>query len=339
MRRNRCSGGRPAYRWGGPTALALGVLTAGATAPGAAQGGPSNSGALFLEFPVGARAVGMGGAAFADGGTGEAAFWNPAGLATVPAASFELHTVSLAAGRTSAVSAHFPSSRIGVFGGAIYLVDYGDLDRTDSSSTTIARISPRNMEFLASFATALPGLLSLGVSYKLVTFQVDCSGDCSGLPNGNGVTHAVDAGVQFAVGSHDALTVGVALRNLGFALQIENRDQADPLPTTLGVGALWQTALGGADREHHFDLRVAADVDRPWTGEAPPGIRFGLDVGYRRVARARAGYGVSSGGTASASVGLGVASGAIGVDLAQTFLSDSDLESASPTFFSFRVSF
>jgi len=316
----------------------LAVIGGTAVSAAGAQGTPSNAGALFLEFPVGARAVGMGRAAFADGGTGEAAFWNPAGLATLAAASFELHTVSLAAGRTSAVTAHFPSSRIGVFGGAIYLVDYGDLERTDSSNTTIARISPRNMEFLASFATALPGLLSLGISYKLVMFQVDCSGDCTGLPNGDGVTHAVDAGLQFGVGRQDALTIGVAIRNVGFALQVENRDQADPLPTSVGVGALWQTILGPAEREH-FDLRVAADVDRPWTGETSPGVRFGFDVGYRRVARVRAGYGVASGGTASASVGLGVASGAIGVDLAQTFLNESELESANPTFFSFRVSF
>src|SRR2546422_9183460 len=43
----------------------------------------NNSGALFLVFPVGARAVGMGQTAAALDGRGEAAFWNPAGLATL----------------------------------------------------------------------------------------------------------------------------------------------------------------------------------------------------------------------------------------------------------------
>src|SRR5574341_460536 len=107
-----------------------------------AQGGPTNAGALFLEFPVGARAVGMGQTGIADGGTGEAAFWNPAGLADLPTATFELHTVALAAGRTHAVTVFVPSASIGVFGGAVYLVDYGDLERTDSSSAVIAKISP-----------------------------------------------------------------------------------------------------------------------------------------------------------------------------------------------------
>lgn len=317
--------------------LAL-CLAAGSAAAATGQGLPDNAGALFLVFPVGARAVGMGQAALADGGTGEAAFWNPAGLAELRTSSFELHTVSLPAGRTHAVTAYFPSSRIGVFGGAIYLVDYGDIARTDSTGATLARIAPRNFEFLASFATGLPGPASLGVNYKLITFRVDCSGDCADLPSGEGVTHALDVGGQFVFGDAD-LTIGIAVRNLGFRLQVENRDQADQLPTTLGIGALWQRSLGGPTAEHRFDLRLAADVDRSWSGEGEPAMRLGLDIGYREVARVRAGYGIDNSGGSSASVGLGVTSGAIGVDLARTFLAESDLEADNPTYFSFRITF
>lgn len=336
MRRRRSSVGAGALLRG----AAMTTLLAGWPAAGAvAQGSPSNAGALFLEFPVGARAVGMGQTGVADGGNGEAAFWNPAGLADLVTASFELHTVALAAGRTHAVTAYFPNSRIGVFGGAVYLVDYGDLERTDSSSAVIAKISPRNFEFIASFATALPGPITVGVNYKLITLQVDCSGDCGDLPNGDGVTHALDIGGQFAVGAHDALTLGVTLRSLGFSLQVENRDQADPLPTRLAVGALWRTPLWQKGTGDRFDLRVAADLDRPWGQDGDPAMRLGLDLGYRQIARVRAGYGQRSGGESSASIGLGLASGSIGVDLAQTFLSSSELEASNPTFFSFRVVF
>ena len=320
-------------------AAAVTILLAGIPARGvAAQAGPINAGALFLEFPVGARAVGMGQTGVADGGSGEAAFWNPAGLAGLASATFELHTVALAAGRTHAVTAYFPSSSIGVFGGAVYLVDYGDEEHTDSENTVLARISPRNFEFLASFATALPGPISVGLNYKLITFQVDCSGDCTNLPSGSGITHAVDVGGQFAIGANDALTVGVALRSLGSSLQVENADQADPLPTRLAVGALWHTPLGRDTVSDRFDLRVAADLDRPWGSDGDPAVRVGVDVGYRQVARVRAGYGQRSGGESSASIGLGLASGSIGVDLAQTFLATSDL-AANPTYFSFRVAF
>jgi len=59
-----------------------------------------NSGALFLLFPVGAQVVGMGQTAGALDGRGEAAFGNPAGLATLPMGEFALHSANLAAGTT-----------------------------------------------------------------------------------------------------------------------------------------------------------------------------------------------------------------------------------------------
>jgi len=55
----------------------------------------NNSGALFLVFPVGARAVGMGQTAAALDGRGEAAFWNPAGLATLEKNEFGLQSATL----------------------------------------------------------------------------------------------------------------------------------------------------------------------------------------------------------------------------------------------------
>src|SRR5437870_4401473 len=81
------------------------------------------------------------------------------------------------------------------------------------AATTIARIAPRNFELLASYATELSPAFALGISYKLVEFRVDCSGDCRQVPAGRGVTHALDIGGQFTVGPRGALRVGVAVRN------------------------------------------------------------------------------------------------------------------------------
>src|SRR6266513_3163330 len=174
-----------------------------------AQEQPLNAGALFLVFPVGAQAVGMGQTAIAAAGRGDAEFWNPAGLATLSDDEFALHTATLVAGRSHVLGAYFPSRGIGVLGGAVYLVDYGDLERTDDNGNTIARIAPRNFEFLASYATALAGSFVFGVNYKLVQFRVDCSGDCTNFPAGQGTTHAIDLGGQFRVGAGGPLRVGV----------------------------------------------------------------------------------------------------------------------------------
>src|SRR5437899_221894 len=183
----------------------------------------NNSGALFLVFPVGARAVGMGQTAAALDGRGEAAFWNPAGLATLEKNEFGLQTATLVAGNTDALTAYFPSHRVGVLVGALY---------------------------------------------RIV------------LPAGRGV--------------------------------------------------------GPGER---FDLKVAADVDSPWGSYGESQMRVGLDVGYQRLLRVRGGYAFVHDGLSGPSVGVGVETGAIGVDLARSFLSGSDLVVTNPTFFSFRVVF
>lgn len=307
-----------------------------------AQEPPLNAGALFLVFPVGAQAVGMGQTATAAAGRGEAAFWNPAGLATLAEDEFALHSATLVAGRSHVLGVYFPSRGIGVIGGAVYLVDYGDLDRTDQNGNTIARIAPRNFEFVASYATNLTGSFVMGMSYKLIQFRVDCSGDCRDFPAGTGATHALDFGGQFRVGPGGPLRVGVALRNVGFRLQVQNQAQADPLPTRLAIGAMYELRLRpgtGRALDQAFDLKLAADVDSPWGQLGQSETRFGIDIGYQRLVRVRAGYAFVLDGLSGPSLGLGVESGSLGVDLARAFLTGSDLQVESPTFFSFRVTF
>ena len=341
--RQRTSDGRADWRTGGPVVpLALLLLSACPPVRLSAQELPTNAGALFLLFPVGAQAVAMGQTAAALDGRGEAAFWNPAGLATMERSEVALNTASLAAGPTHALTAYFPSRGLGVLGAAVYLVDYGNLERTDSANVTIGRIAPRNIEFLVSYATALAGTFALGVNYKLVEFVVDCSGDCSNFLGGHGVTHALDVGGQVTVGAAGALRLAVVMRNVGFKLQVNNRDQADPLPSRLLVGAAYRMALpaavgvSGADR---LDLKVAADVDSPWGSDGESEMRVGIDVGYQRLLRVRGGYAFVRDGLSGPSVGMGVTSGSVGVDLARTFLTGSELSASNPTFFSFRVVF
>lgn len=324
------------------TAIVLLVQSAYTTAGAAAQDQPLNAAALFLLFPVGATTVGMGQTAAAADGHGEGVFQNPAAVASLTSNEFALHTAVLTAGPTNGLTAFFPRHGIGVFGATLYLADFGDQELTDSSGTTNGRLASRNFAFLATYATQLTGFVSLGVSYKLVQFSVSCTGPCASIPSGQGVTHALDIGGQFSVGAERALQIGVALRNLGFPLQVNNRDQADPLPTRLTVGAVYHMLLrpttddSAADR---FDLRMAADVESPWRQTGNPDVRLGVDVGYREVVRVRGGYAFSHQGLSGPSIGVGVATGAIGVDLARMFLTGTDLVTPNPTFVSFRVAF
>jgi len=342
MRRSR-SDGWPDGLTAGRAAIAFLMLAVGPSGRRAvAQEAPINAGALFLVFPVGAQAVGMGQTAMAASGRGDAAFWNPAGLASLSDDEFALHSATLVAGRSNVLGAYFPSRGIGVLGGAVYLVDYGDLDRTDNNGNTIARIAPRNFEFLASFATTLSGSFQFGLSYKLIQFRVDCSGDCRDFPAGTGATHALDFGGQFRVGPGGPLRLGVALRNVGFRLQVQNQAQADALPTRLAVGAQYELRLrpaAGGALDQAFDMKFAADVDSPWGDTGEPETRVGIDIGYQKLVRVRAGYAFVQDGLSGPSVGLGLESGSLGIDFARAFLTGSDLQADSPTFFSFRVTF
>jgi hypothetical protein len=307
-----------------------------------AQEIPPSAGTLFLLLPVGAQAVAMGQTAVAIEGRGEAAFWNPAGLATLDRNEVAFNTATLTAASTHVLTAYFPSHAFGVLGGSIYLVDYGALDRTDSSSNTIAHVSPRNLEFLASYAAEVAGLFTVGVNYKVMEFLVECSGDCTGMLPSRAVTHALDVGGQVAVGPSGALRVGVAVRNVGLKASATSRDPTEPLPARLVVGALYRITLPGTSGlagDDRLDVRVAADLDRPWTGYGDSQMRLGVDLGYQRLVRLRGGYAFVRDGLSGPSVGMGVTSGAIGVDLARTFLTGSDLVAQNPTFFSFRVAF
>src|SRR5437870_4201817 len=112
-------GGQPDSRIGGQSLwLAVGLLSAYPALRLSAQQLANNSGALFLLFPVGAQAVAMGQTGATLEGRGEAAFWNPAGLATIERGELALNSASLAAGATHALTVYFPSHRFGVLGAA-----------------------------------------------------------------------------------------------------------------------------------------------------------------------------------------------------------------------------
>src|SRR2546422_4697688 len=116
---------------------------------------PLNAGALFLVFPVGAQAVGMGQTATAAEGRGEAAFWNPAGLATLSDDEFALHSATLVAGRSHVLGAYFPSRGIGVIGGGGVPVRYGGLHPPHAPRKTNARHTPPPPRIVPPYPTRL----------------------------------------------------------------------------------------------------------------------------------------------------------------------------------------
>src|SRR5437868_5396902 len=112
---------QPAFSAALATFLLLPVLTASAQQPAESDPG----GAVFLLVPVGARAAALGQAAVADGGSGESAFWNPAGLAGLQHSELAIHRANTFASNNTVLSGYLASQTLGTVGLAAYLVDYG----------------------------------------------------------------------------------------------------------------------------------------------------------------------------------------------------------------------
>lgn len=297
-------------------------------------------GGAFLLVPVGARAVALGQAATADGNSSEAVFWNPAGLATLARGEFALYHYDAFFGSGDAIAIAVPSARLGTFAVTAYLVNYGDLAVTQANlgPEPVGQISPRNLELMASYATDLGGLAA-GITYKLVQFRVDCTGDCSSVPTATGTTQAVDLGVQYAFGGMRPVVIGVSLRNLGFNLQVNNKAQADPLPTRLSVGVSAQVVRPAAGAQG-LDARVLADVQGAvLSGPFSAVTLVGLESGVGEALRLRFGYAFLDSNARGPSVGVGVKFGSIAFDLARTFNAAQDVGDTEPVHVTFRVIF
>ncbi len=300
-----------------------------AATPSAAQetADPETGGGAFLLLPVGARSTALGQAASADWGTTESIFWNPAGLAMTDRHEVAVHYASTFISDNTALAGSVTAGQLGVLGFGAYLVDYGSQDVVGGPGVAVGRISPKNVELLATYATALGGGVAVGVNYKLIQLRQDCSGQCSAFPSVAGTTHGIDVGLQYAVAGSDALRLGFALRHAGFKLQLTNEGQADPLPTRVQVGAVYKILLPklrGTDER--FDARLLVDVDDEWGEYDDLDWRLGLDVGLRDLIRFRSGYAFLNSQSRGPSVGIGIRVGRIAIDLARVFFVSSNFD-------------
>lgn len=302
----------------------------------AAQGESVAGGAAFLLLPVGARATALGQTGVADAGSSEATFWNPAGLAGLTSSEFGVQYASTFASRNTALSIHFVSHRLGTIGVTGYLVDYGSQDIVPpGGGLPGGRVAPKNVQLFASYATAIGGAVALGVSYKLIQFRQDCQGACGPIGDATGTTHAVDLGTQITLGPHGALVIGAALQHVGFKLQVENRDQADPLPTRMALGASYWLPLHAVGASPDVEARVTLDVQDDFGEYGSPDARAGAEITYGETLYVRGGYAFLQSETRGASFGLGVRFDRVTIDFARVFYQTSAFD--DPVHFGLRV--
>jgi len=328
MKRNHCSLALAALLLAAPTQVLI------------AQGGNlDEGGAIFLLVPVGGRAAALGQAAVADGGTSESVFWNPAGLAWMTSGEVGVHHAQTFASDNTALSAVFTPHGIGALAFTAYLVDFGsqDVRPLPGGGPVTGRFSPKNIELVASYAANVFNNLAFGINYKLIQFRQDCSGDCGQFPSVAGTTHGFDVGLQYAFGGPNGpLRIGAAIQHAGFRLQLENRDQADPLPTRLQYGFAYTIRFSSPDHPlESLDARLLVDIRNKLDDFGTVDVRVGSEIGYSDLIRLRAGYASinklfveneDETGARGPSVGIGLRLGRVAIDFSRIFFDNANFD-------------
>jgi hypothetical protein len=322
--------------------LGAAVCLAAATRADAAhaQTGIATEGAPFLLLPIGARALALGQAVVADQPGTEAVWWNPAGLARAERREVAIHHYQSVIGTGDALSILVPSSLLGVITASVYILNFGEQPIQPASGPPIGSILPRNLVYAATYATPIGSRINAGLTFKVVQLRVDCTGACAGIPTGSASSSAIDAGAQYTMPGPVPIAIGAVVRHLGPRLQVKDREQADPLPTRIQIGAAYRvTPLERYAPD--VDVRVSADVIDE-LGLESPSARFGADLGWRKRAHLRAGYVFKESENSEQygpSLGLGVAAGNLFIDLGRLFDSFSSDVGQQPTYVSLRYLF
>jgi hypothetical protein len=277
-------------------------------AAGAAE--PGTAGFLSLRFGTGARYAGMGDAGVSLARDATAAYWNPAGLASVRTTGFALqHNEWLETVRVESASiAH--ATEIGVFGLHFSGMYTDEIERTTSASST-----PEG--HFNVYEIAVQGVYghSLGRSEKLGDVDVGFGfkGLFGGLDEETARGWAVDLGAHLR-SRIEGLTFGIAGLHLGPEMRFI--EDSFELPVTLRVGADYEKNLPQYKSGFvlAYDLEVVNDDED---------LRNHFGVEYTYLERLSLRGGVKTGfDTQGGSFGVGVRHRGYRFDYAFTGVSD-----------------
>jgi hypothetical protein len=302
----------------------------------------TNSGALDLLKPIGARATAMGTAYVGEQGS-EAIWWNPAGIARMTKPEFAIdHFEDIFIVGGDAISLILPAGAVGVFGIAARLFNYDTTSTTSKTGEDIGTTNPRSIALGATFAASFGQRLNAGLSLRVYQFNVVCSGACGETFDTSPYTGYLDAGIQFRPTPTSPLEIGVLLSNMGPHLQLHDQPQADALPARVRVGVSYQPT--SANWDPALKVKGTAEFVSSLALSSKE-LHVGGEVGYASGSTllfARGGYvlqAANEGGERGTgpSFGLGLANGRVQVDIARVFETLSTNFGKPPTYISIRV--
>ena len=261
----------------------------------------ATNGAVFLEIPVGAAAIGMGGAFVSIANDATSLYWNPAGTASLTQNQFiAVHTGWIANTRFDFGGFVLPLGGFGTLGFA-----FTSLSMDDMKVRTV-ELPEGTGEFFSA------GDLAGGITYSRTLtdrFAIGFTGKYirQSIWHESAEAFAFDAGTVFKTDLFGGMTIGAALSNFGTTMRLNGRDtrtfiRVDPskqgsndkIPTDIEMES-WNLPL-------LFQIGVSTDVLRGesmrWTVAADAlhpsddyeSMNIGTEFSYQDYLFVRGGY-------------------------------------------------
>ena len=290
----------------GAAALLQGLLGAAAR-PAAAAGFDSSSAGTssgqFLKIASGARGAALGEAYAALADDAFALDWNPAGLINIKKNSLVMmHSPYLAGSFVDYAAYAETAGEVGSWGVSFKYMNYGKIDRTDSSGLTLGTFSPYDTAVNVGFACYITGFnldpeqrFVLGATGKFVKSKIFSDDN----------TVSADIGLNLPYMFDNRFRMSLVAQNIMGTLRYDKEEA--PLPLILRLGTL--TRLGDylaltadivAQRDGLPFAAIGAEVSVPVGGDLDLALRAGANTravadlgGLRNVAL---GGGVRAGG-------------------------------------------
>ncbi|MBI4349631.1 MAG: PorV/PorQ family protein [Elusimicrobia bacterium] len=265
----------------------LALILAFAPLSGASAGSPGSTGAEFLKFGQGARAIGMGESHAAVADDAYAAYWNPAGLA-----SLVYPTVSTTYNRAlQGVDQQYLSFAYPLRSGStldlnVTRLGMSNLQGYDAQGTKTREVGASDYAVGIAVGQTLVrddrgrARVNAGLNGKMIREQLDRVTASTFAGDVGVLAYVYRSRASATAGPDPGLRLGLVARNLGPGLKFDR--EAAPLPTTYTAGLAWRAYPRGDA------LTLSADVAVPRDDSARPS--FGLEYTAFRVVALRMGY-------------------------------------------------
>lgn len=225
----------------------------------------------FLQFEIGGRSAGMGGAQVGSASGVTAQFWNPAGLSSLDRPQVGgMHATWLGDLKYEWIGYARPMSpKLGVGSLSVSYFHMPSIQGVDEFGSPTDEFKVYDMAVTAGLSRPVGEHLSIGANTKLIR-QTLATVSATGL--------AVDLGAQAKV-THN-VTLGAVVQNLGPSLSFDGSSY--PLSRQIRIGASGEVANGrvllatdyNMPSDYYNDVRVGAEV------RAHPNVS--LRLGYRK---------------------------------------------------------